>query len=277
MGTSSLPFLNTRIEIDGCNFNSSIYKKKTQSGVFMNFTALVPQKWKFGLILCLLHTAKRVCSSERYFNDEVSMLRKMFTWNNYPKTFFDQAFKKFLDKQNSTNLDNSTSSNERSGITFAIPFIGEASYKFSKQVVSLIKSTYDIEILPVFTSTKIGDFFSLKSKTPFPFSSNVVYKFSCLRDADRSYIGQTKRHFMTRVNEHVALSSSKSEIKSHIRNCPICFNKKFNVDNFQLLKKCRNSFNTRISEALFIRKFLPKFNKQLRTKGMFYFLKVFWK
>ena len=117
------------------------------------------------------------------------MLRKLFILNIYPKTFFDQAFKKFLDKQNSTNLDNSTSSNERSGITFAIPFISEASYKFSKQVVSLIKSTYDIEILPVFTSTKIGDFFSLKSKTPFPFSSNVVYKFSCLRDADHSYIG----------------------------------------------------------------------------------------
>ena len=114
-------------------------------------TALVPQKWKFCLILCLLHTAKTACSSERYFNDELSMLRKLFILNIYPKTFFDQAFKKFLDKQNSTNLDISWSSNERSDITFTIPFIGEASYKFSKQVVSLIKSTYDIEILPVFT------------------------------------------------------------------------------------------------------------------------------
>ena len=241
----------------------------------MNFTALVPQKWKFGLILCLLHTAKTVCSSQKYFNDEVSKLREMFTLNNYPKTFFDQAFKKFLDKQNATNLDSTLSSNETSGITLSIPFIGEASYKFSKQVVSLIKSTYDIEILPVFTSTKIGDFFSLKSKTPFPFASNVVYKFSCLRDADRSYIGQTKRHLVTRVNEHVALSSSKSEIKSHIRNCPICYKKKFNVDNFQILKKCKNSFNTCISEALFIRKFRPKLNKQLMTNGASYFLKVF--
>ena len=63
----------------------------------------------------------------------------MFTLNNYHKTFFDQALKKFLDKQNATNFDSTMSSNERSSITFAIPFIGEASYKYSKQVVSLIK------------------------------------------------------------------------------------------------------------------------------------------
>ena len=120
----------------------------------------------------------------------------------------------------------------------------------------------------------IGDFFSLKSKTPFPFSSNVVYKFSCLRDADRSYIGQTKRHLVTRVNEHVALSS-KTEIRSHIKNCPICYNKKFDTNNFQIISQCKNSFNTRVSEALCIRKFRPKLNKQLMTKGTSYFLKVF--
>ena len=195
--------------------------------------------------------------------------------NNYPKAFFDQVLKKFLDKQNSTNLDSTTSSNENSGITLSIPFIGEASHKFSKQIVSLIKSKFDVEILPVFTSTKIGDFFSLKSKTPVPFASNVVYKFSCLRDAGHSYIGQTKRHLMTRVHEHVALSSSKSEIKTHIKNCPVCFNKKLDVNNFQILKQCKNSFNTRISEALCIRQFRPKMNKQLLTKGTSYFLKVF--
>ena len=138
-----------------------------------------------------------------------------------------------------------------------------------------IKSKFDVEILPVFTSTKIGDFFSLKSKTPVPFASNVVYKFSCLRDAGHSYIGQTKRHLMTRVHEHVALSSSKSEIKTHIKNCPVCFNKKLDVNNFQILKQCKNSFNTRISEALCIRQFRPKMNKQLLTKGTSYFLKVF--
>ena len=160
IGIDSLPFLNTLIEIDGSNFNSSIYRKKTHTGVLMNFTAIVPTKWKFGLVLCLLNTAKVICSSEKSFWDEVSKLRKMFTLNNYPMFFFDKTLKRFLDKQNATILNTSIESNESSGITFSIPFIGEASHKFSKQIVSLIKTTYNIEVLPVFTSTKAGDFFS---------------------------------------------------------------------------------------------------------------------
>ena len=276
LGTDSLPFLNTRIEIDGSNFNSCIYRKPTHTGVFMNFTAVVPRKWKFGLILCLLNTAKTVCSTESYFNQEVAKLRNMFSANNYPRSFFDQALQKFLHKQNTPILDSSTTSSEKSGITFSLPFVGEASQKFSKQVVSLMETTFNIEVLPVFTSNKIGQYFSLKSKTPFALTSNVVYKFSCLRDADCSYIGQTKRHLMTRVNEHVALSgSSKSEIKTHIKKCPVCHNKTFDSNNFEVLNKCQNSYDTKISEALLIRKFRPKLNKQLLTKGTSYVLKVF--
>ena len=88
---------------------------------------------------------------------------------------------------------------------------------------------------------------------------------------DFSLLGVT-----TRVNEHVALSgSSKSEIKTHIKNCPVCHNKMFDSNNFEVLKKCSNAYDTKISEALLIRKFRPKLNKQLLTKGTSYVLKVF--
>ena len=277
LGTDSLPFLNTRITIDGFNFDSLIYRKKTHTGVFMNFTAIVPTKWKFGLILGALHTAKTVCSTDSSFWKEVSKLRRMFFLNNYPKFFFDNALKKFLDKQNQNNLNTSIESSDNSGITFSIPFIGEASHKFSKHIVSLIKTTYNIEVLPVFTSSKVGDFFSLKCKTPFPYSSNVVYKFSCLRDADCSYIGQTKRHLVTRVNEHLSLQrpQPQSEIKSHIYRCNACQQVKLDSSNFEILKHCQNNYNTRIAEALVIKQCRPKLNKQLMTKGTSYLLKVF--
>ena len=144
----------------------------------MNFTAMAPNKWKCGLILCLLNTAKRVCSSEQFFNDEVSKLRKFFTQNAYPTSFFDKALQIFHNKQQAFQEN----TNEKPEVLISIPFIGEASIKFSKQIVSLIKSNYKVDVLPVFTSSKVGDYFSLKCKTPFTFSSNVVYKFCCLRD-----------------------------------------------------------------------------------------------
>ena len=78
---------------------------------------------------------------------------------------------------------------EFSGIAFKVAFIGEASFKFSRQVTNLIQTKYNIGILPVYTTSKVGDYFSLKSVTPHSLRSNVVYKFSCLQDANVTYIG----------------------------------------------------------------------------------------
>ena len=42
-----------------------------------------------------------------------------------------------------------------------------------------------------------------------------------------------------------------------------------------ILKRCKTPYETKIAEALLIRKFHPKLNKQLMTKGTSYLLKVF--
>ena len=164
-----------------------------------------------------------------------------------------------------------------SGITFKVPFIGEASFKFSKQVVNLIETKYNIGVLPVYATSKVGDYFSLKSATPRFLTSNVVYKFSCLRDANMTYIGQSKRHLITRVGEHTSLGkiNPQSEIKNHMYECDACHSIKITCDNFEILKSHRDSFATKISEALCIRKSKPRLNKQLFGKGVSYLLKIF--
>ena len=49
--------------------------------------------------------------------------------------------------------------------------------------------------------------------TPMPLMANVVYQFTCLRDANSTYIGKTVRHLATRVTEH---TTSSSVIKEHL-------------------------------------------------------------
>ena len=114
-------------------------------------------------------------------------MKTIFLKNNYPKEFFENVYKRFKEKQALSavrDLDR-----EVSGITFKVPFIGEASFKFSKHVTNLIKTKYNISVLPVYTTSKVGDYFSLKSVTPRSLRSNVEYKFSCLQDANATYIG----------------------------------------------------------------------------------------
>ena len=44
------------------------------------------------------------------------------------------------------------------------------------------------------------------SLTPLPLMANVVYQFTCLRDANSTYIGKTILHLATKVMEHTTSS-----------------------------------------------------------------------
>ena len=196
--------------------------------------------------MCLLYQAKTICSNDFYFRREVSKLKEMFFSNGYSNSFFDKVFQKFLGKQNSSILTPS-----EDVVNLIIPYVGEASHKFAKQMTTLFGDTYNVKLFPVFKSCKIGDFFSLKCDTPLSYSTNVVYQFNCLRDAGCSYIGQTKRYLLTRVKEHLSLHKPGGpQSENHIFKCPI-FQKQFlSIENFKILKKCKSSYDTRIQEGL---------------------------
>ena len=65
----------------------------------------------------------------------------------------------------------------------------------------------------------MGQWITLKSVTPKPFISNVVYKFTCLHDAKTFYFGKTKRHFITWFEEQTSLkdeAEGDSQVKKHL-------------------------------------------------------------
>ena len=146
-------------------------------------------------------------------------------------------------------------------VILKLPYIGEASYECGKKLKSLIdnyNNKFGVNVQVEFTSCKVGQYFSLKRKTPLSLLSNVVYTFSCQRDAGLSYIGKTKRHLTTRVKEHLALGdSSKSEIKSHILQCGPCRAGQLGIDSFNVVKRSQNSYDVLILEALSIKNITP--------------------
>ena len=58
---------------------------------------------------------------------------------------------------------------------------------------SFAKDYYCIDVKVVFSSFKVKNYFSLKCHTPMPLMANVVYQFTCLRDANSTYISKTIR------------------------------------------------------------------------------------
>ena len=84
------------------------------------------------------------------------------------------------------------------------------------------------------------------------------------------------RHLRTRAGKHLNLDNShKSAIKDHLRSCRQCCNGVCNVTSFKILGKCNTDYDTKIHEALPIKKLRTQLNKQLYGKDASFLLNLF--
>ena len=75
-------------------------------------------------------------------------------------------------------------------------------------------------IVVAFSQLKIGSFFSCKDSIPKFLQSYVVYQFTCA-GCNACYIGKTKRHWKTRIEEHLG-KDKNSQILKHLQENPHC-------------------------------------------------------
>jgi len=84
------------------------------------------------------------------------------------------------------------------------------------------------------------------------------------------------RHLITRVKEHLNLrANTKTAINDHILDCNKCCNFKYDLSSFKVLKTCRNVYETKIHEALLIKKHSTPLNKQLYANVSSYLLAIY--
>ena len=104
--------------------------------------------------------------------------------------------------------------------------------------------------------------FSPKDFVPDSLKSRVVYQSTCASSGVR-YIGETNRHFNTRVNEHLFRDKNSHIFKPHLRaskgrrdKCDIsCFKILDHASTYSQLLKIKESFH--------IEELKPELNKQV--------------
>ena len=89
--------------------------------------------------------------------------------------------------------------------------------------------------------------------------SFVVYKSVCA-GCQSCYIGETKRHLPTRINEHL-VTEKKSRIFKHLLENSACKNV-CNENCFTIVDYASSSFRLKLKETLHITLLKPNFNKQ---------------
>ena len=101
--------------------------------------------------------------------------------------------------------------------------------------------------------------------------SMVCYQYFCPVDQAVSYIGRTKRHLLTRIEEHVS-PKENSPVLNHVLNCTCTFDR----DQFSItgIHSANNELDLAIAEAILISQKKPVLNTALANKGASVFLKL---
>ncbi|CAF1128018.1 unnamed protein product, partial [Brachionus calyciflorus] len=95
----TLPFLDTLVNRSLGKFTTTIYHKKTFTGVYLNWTSLTARKYKIGLLSCLLNRIEAICSEENDIISEEQKLKTIFLKNQYPQDIIEEEFKRFENKK----------------------------------------------------------------------------------------------------------------------------------------------------------------------------------
>ena len=94
-----------------------------------------------------------------------------------------------------------------------------------------------------------------------------MHKFNCLRDANCLHIGVTTRHLATRAPEHLHFTTKKTAITEHQKVRDDC-KKNSDINLLNIIRKCNTEYETKIHEALQIKKIKRQFNTQLHANPL---------
>ena len=122
--------------------------------------------------------------------------------NEYPPFLIDKVIKKYLNDKFSSNQNHLKDKPDVH--YFKLPYIANLSHhikiKLSKLCKEFCKENFNIKL--VLNSFKVKSYFSNKDPILNHLKSFLVYIFTCAT-CSSSYIGETCRHFKTRIEEHI--------------------------------------------------------------------------
>ena len=117
----------------------------------------------------------------------------------------------------------------------------------------------NINIIVVFSPLKIGSFFTWKDSIPKFLQSYITYQFTC---AGCNYIGESRRHLKTRIEEHLG-KNKNSQILKHLQENPHS-RQISNFDCFDVIDHDIFHFRLQLEEAMHIIWKKPILNKQIK-------------
>ena len=94
---NKLPFLDFLIS-NNENLQTSVFHKKTHTGLLLSYFNFVPDSYKYGLIKTLIDRKYKINSTWTSFDIDLKILKQVLLENQYPLSMKDNVIKKYLQK-----------------------------------------------------------------------------------------------------------------------------------------------------------------------------------
>lgn len=268
-----LAFLDVNVYRDDNSFTTSIHRKDTFSGVYTNFNSFIPNDYKRGLVLTLLHRAFVINSSYEGIHKEISKLSDILKRNCYPSKFVDKCILRFFNKLYDKRSPEMTV--PRKEVLIMLPYLGSLSLALKKSLIRSIKiPTVKLKVL-FLPGNRLSSYFKFKDAYPSSLKSGVVYHYVCAK-CKFSYVGSTYRYLAKRIEEHLHVSALTGKPLSglpmwapmaHARCCEV-----INTPNdFSILCTEKNRYLLRLKESLFIQRTKPQLNTMTENMNLHLF------
>ena len=267
-----LPFLDTLVfRRDDC-FNTTVFRKKTFTGLGSNYYSHCFFNFKLNSLSTLIHRAYNLTSDWSLFHEEVMFLKTYFTNNCYPSKLFFRHTKKFLNNNFIPKFKIPTV--PKLSFFTSVPMVHDKCfYKDLRKIINKYIPAIELKLIPKNPLT-IGSLFRYKERLSPLMTSGVTYQFNCPRCDLGTYVGSTRRLLKVRIDCHRGVSYrtgcklSNPEF-SNIREHTIKCKHNINYNDFKILGKASNDQLLNIQESLFIKQLVPKLNTQSSAIPLF--------
>ncbi|XP_011858314.1 PREDICTED: uncharacterized protein LOC105555883 [Vollenhovia emeryi] len=205
---NTLNFLNTSVFREDRKLFTNWYRKPTFSGRYINYFSSHQTRYKINTIINLVDQAV-LLSDSRFHDANINIIKDILLNNSYPPSFIDKHINRRLHHlKHHTGSDTTVPTDINRDFTnsITIPYVGNVS-----DVIKKILHNQHIDTR--FSASKKLDLLIRKGKDRIadPNRTELVYQLNCV-DCDAIYISQTKRHVVTRINEH------RNDIKKPVDN-----------------------------------------------------------
>lgn len=217
-------YLDLTITRNSDKFQYSIYRKPTQSSQVIHASSHHPTSHKMAAFNSFIHRLKTVPMNEDDYNKELEIIKYIAADNGYDPTLLDKILHRKKNVRPNANR-------EKRYVT--LNYDNQLCHKFSN---ILKKRNYKISYR---TTNKLESILNKKPQIKNKYETCGVYKIAC-NDCPKFYIGQTRRSFKTRFNEHLPKNkvTQTSNYAEHLINT----NHNYSTidENLQILHRYRN-------------------------------------